>query len=50
MSRSSLLILLGMLVILVPFSGFPISLRTLLAVIFGACVFGIGLKMRTHKE
>jgi len=51
MSRSSSLILLGILVILAPFSGMPITARNLFAVIFGACVFGIGLSMRArHKE
>ena len=50
MSRSSALILLGVLTILTPFSGLPITLRTLLTVIFGACVFGIGLSMRVRRE
>ena len=48
MSRTSTLILLGILVILAPFSGLSISLRNLLAVIFGACVLGIGLSMRAR--
>ena len=42
-----MLILFGILVILVPFSGLPISFRTLLSVIFGAAVAGIGLSLRT---
>lgn len=50
MSRSSLLILIGVLIILVPFSGLPAAIRTLLAVIFGACVLGIGISMRARKE
>lgn len=50
MSRSSTLILLGVLVILAPFSGFPMSIRSLIAVICGACVLGIGLSMRVHKQ
>ena len=50
MSRSSVLILLGILVILAPFSGFPMTFRSLLAVIFGACVLGIGISMRANKE
>jgi hypothetical protein len=50
MSKSSALILLGVLVILAPFSGLPASFRSLLAVIFGACVLGIGLSMRVNKE
>ena len=49
MSRTSTLILLGILVILAPFSGFPIGFRDLLAVVFGACVAGIGLSMRVHE-
>ena len=50
MSRPSILILLGVLVILTPFSGLPINIRTLLLIIFGAYVFGIGLSLRTHQE
>jgi hypothetical protein len=50
MSRAITLILLGTLVVLTPFSGLPITVRSLLAVIFGACVLGIGLSMRTRKE
>jgi hypothetical protein len=46
MSRSSTLILLGVLSILTPFSGLPIAIRTFFAVIFGACVLGIGLVFR----
>ncbi|MDP2651894.1 MAG: hypothetical protein Q8O94_02040 [bacterium] len=50
MSRASTIILLGVLVILVPFSGLPSSLRSLLAVILGACILGIGLSMRARRE
>jgi hypothetical protein len=49
MSRNSTLILLGILVILTPFSGFPVSFRTFLAVILGACVSGIGLALRVQS-
>lgn len=49
MSRTSTLILLGILVIITPFSGLPIFLRSALAVIFGACVLGIGLRDRTQE-
>ncbi|MCX6787555.1 MAG: hypothetical protein NT108_00095 [Candidatus Kaiserbacteria bacterium] len=49
MSRASTLILLGILAILVPFSGLPISIRSLLAVMFGACVSGIGLSLRARE-
>ncbi len=50
MSRPSILILLGILVILTPFSGLPINIRTSLLVVFGAYVLGIGLSLRTHRE
>ena len=49
MSRAGTLILLGVLTILTPFSGLPIAIRTLLTVIFGACILGIGLTMRAHE-
>ncbi len=49
MSRTSVLILLGVLVILTPFSGLPASIRTLLAVILGACVLGMGLSERARE-
>lgn len=48
MSRAGMLILLGILTILVPFSGLPIAIRSMLAVAFGACIFGIGLSLRIH--
>ncbi|MBU6388640.1 hypothetical protein KGQ72_02085 [Patescibacteria group bacterium] len=49
MSRTSTLILLGILVILTPFSGLPTAFRSLLEVIFGACVCGIGLALRARE-
>ena len=49
MSRTSTLILLGILTILAPFSGLPIAFRDLLAAVFGACVAGIGLSIRARK-
>jgi hypothetical protein len=49
MSRPSTLILLGILIILAPFSGLPINIRTLLLVVFGAYTLGIGLSLRTQK-
>lgn len=49
MSRSSTLILLGVLTILTPFSGLPMTFRSLLSVIFGACVLGIGFSMRARE-
>ena len=50
MSRSSALILLGVLTVLAPFSGLPFAFRTFLLVVFGASVLGIGLSMRVRKE
>ena len=49
MSRSNALILLGVLVILAPFSGLPAAIRSLLAVIFGAAVMGIGFFLRAKE-
>ncbi len=42
-----MLILFGILTVLTPFSGLPIAFRTLLSVIFGAAVAGIGLSLRS---
>lgn len=50
MSKSSALILLGVLVVLAPFSGLPDTFRTVLLVLFGLCVFGIGLFVRAHEQ
>ena len=49
MSRSSALILLGLLIMLAPVSGLPSALRTLLVFLFGACVLIIGIVMRAEK-
>jgi hypothetical protein len=49
MSRTSALLLLGVLIMLVSFSGLPVALRTLLTVVFGILVLGIGLSLRTHE-
>ena len=49
MSRASTLILLGVLTILTPFSGLPSSIRSLLAVIFGASISAIGLSLRARE-
>lgn len=48
MSRVSMLILLGIVNMLVPFSGLPVALRSLLVVVIGACVFSIGLSFRSR--
>ncbi len=49
MSRTSTLILLGILTTLTPFSGLPVSIRTLLAVVLGAGVAATGLIMRAEE-
>ena len=49
MSRSSSIIVLATLIILVPVSGLPIAYRSFLTVMLGAAVLGIGLSMRTLK-
>ena len=49
MSRTSTLITLGVLVILMPFSGLPASIRTSLLIVFGAIIASIGLAMRLHE-
>ena len=49
MSRTSTLIVLGVLIILTPFSGLPISIRSFLMFIFGASVLGIALSLRSHE-
>jgi len=40
---------MGVLTIVVPYSGLPIALRTLLTVAFGAVVLSIGLSLRMHE-
>jgi hypothetical protein len=50
MSRSSALIVLGFLTMLVPFSGLPVSVRTVLLVIFGASAVGVGFSMRPGEQ
>ena len=49
MSRSSTLILLGLLIVVTPFSGLPISLRTFLIVVMGAFVVAIAFLLRTRE-
>ncbi|MFA5996783.1 MAG: hypothetical protein WC790_03645 [Candidatus Paceibacterota bacterium] len=49
MSRTGLLILLGVLTMLTPFSGLPTAMRSILTLAFGVCVLGIGLAMRSHE-
>ncbi len=50
MSRNSALILLGVLILLTPFSGLPTTMRTLLTVVFGATVLGIGVAERSRAQ
>ena len=50
MSRASVLIVLGVLTILAPFSGLPVALRTLLIIGFGAAVLGIGVAERSKEQ
>ncbi|MDO8408349.1 MAG: hypothetical protein Q7S95_03905 [bacterium] len=50
MSRHGVLILLGILILLTPFSGLPGVMRTLLAVTFGAIVLGIGIAERSRAQ
>ncbi len=50
MSRHSTLILLGIFAIVTPFSGLPATLRTLLTVIVGAAVLGIGMAERARMQ
>lgn len=49
MSRTSILILLGVLIILAPFSGLPVGIRSFSTVVLGACVAIIGLMVRGNE-
>lgn len=46
MSSASVLMLMGILTALTPFSGLPISLRTILSVVFGGIIFALGFSSR----
>ncbi len=48
MSKSSTLILLGIVTILAPLSGFPGALRSFITLVTGALVLWIGLSMRSR--
>ncbi|MBI2025444.1 hypothetical protein HYT04_01495 [Candidatus Kaiserbacteria bacterium] len=50
MSKPSILMLIGILTIIVPFSGLPASARAFMTVVLGAIAFGIGLSLRTRSE
>jgi len=49
MSRTSTLIVLGILIIIVPYSGLPVAFRGLLEIAFGALVLSIGLWLRSKE-
>lgn len=49
LSRINALITFGVLIMLDPFSGLPIAMRTLLQIAFGAAVLGIALSMRAEE-
>ncbi|OGG48263.1 hypothetical protein A3G63_00990 [Candidatus Kaiserbacteria bacterium RIFCSPLOWO2_12_FULL_52_8] len=40
--------LLGVITILVPISGFPSPIRSFLTTVLGVCVLGIGFSLRTR--
>ena len=48
MSRAGTIILFGILVMLTPFSGLPVAVRTFLTVVSGACIVGIGILIRSR--
>ncbi|MBU6321435.1 MAG: hypothetical protein KGI78_04595 [Patescibacteria group bacterium] len=50
MSRASVLIIIGILAILAPFSGLPGTVRTLATVALGAAVVGIGVAERSREQ
>lgn len=49
MSRASMIIILGILIMLVPFSGLPIAYRSFMVVVFGLCVLGLGVSLRARE-
>lgn len=49
MSRTSAIILLGVLTILTPYSGLPATYRTLITVVLGATVAWVGLLTRSEE-
>lgn len=49
MSKSSALILLGVLTVLTPFSGLPASFRDFLTVVFGILVLAVGFLLRAKE-
>ncbi len=49
MSRTGTLILVGILTIVTPYSGLPVSVRSMLSIAFGAVVVSIGLSLRAKE-
>lgn len=49
MSRASTLIVLGILLLITPFSGLPSFFRTILIILFAALVVGIGFAIRLSE-
>jgi len=49
MSRSGVVILLGIIVLIVPFSGLPMSWRTFFLAITGLVIVAVGMSLRTPK-
>ncbi len=49
MSRTGILILVGILTIITPYSGLPVAMRSLLAVVFGAIVVSVGVSLRARE-
>lgn len=49
MSNASTLIVLGILGIILPFSGLPVAIRSFLTVVFGAWIIGIGFSLRKQS-
>ncbi|MGE5541251.1 MAG: hypothetical protein ACM3TU_03150 [Bacillota bacterium] len=50
MTRSHILILIGILTLLAPFSGLPISWLEFVLPVFGLIVAGVGYSYRASKE
>lgn len=50
MSRASVLMLVGALAIITPFSGLPSAIRTMITVGLGAAVIGIGVAERSREQ
>lgn len=50
MSKGSILVLVGVLLLVLPISGFPISVENWFVALFGAIVAGIGASIRIKKR